>query len=79
MIFTYIILGFAVVIFATILCVVIKIWKKKRIIEITSEENENYGRQFYEKEKNENYGNLTTVQYYEEEKKCKIVDSNDYY
>ena len=28
---------------------------------------------------NENYGNLDTEQYYEEDKKCTIVDSNDYY
>ena len=28
---------------------------------------------------NENYGNLDTEQYYEEDKKSKIVHSNDYY
>ena len=67
MIFVYILLGVVIVILAAILVVAIKIMKKRRITENTVEENENYGR------------SIDLEQYYEEEKKAKIVDSNDYY
>ena len=66
-IFIYILLGVAIIIFSAILCVVIKIMKKKRITETTTEENVNYGRP------------SDFEQYYEEEKSAKIVDTNDYY
>ena len=67
MIFIYILLGVAIVILAAILCVVIKIMRKRRITQVAKEENENYGRVSDFK------------QYYEEEKNAKIVDTNDYY
>ena len=52
---------------AAIICVVINLIKKKRITEITAEENDNYGRP------------SDFDQYYLEEKNAKIVDTNDYY
>ena len=67
MIFVYILLGVVIIILAAILVVAIKIMKKRRITENTVEENENYGR------------SIDLEQYYEEEKKAKIVDTNDYY
>ena len=67
MIFIYILLGVAIVILAAILCVVIKIMRKRRITQVAKEENENYGRV------------SDFEQYYEEEKNAKIVDTNDYY
>ena len=68
MIMIYILLGVAIVILAAILCVVLKIMKKRRITtENIAEENENYGR------------SSDPEQYYEEEKNAKIVDTNDYY
>ena len=65
---------------ASILIKTIKDWRIKQNTE-TEEFNENSDTEQYNetKEFNENYGNLDAVQYYEEEKKCKIVDSNDYY
>ena len=67
MISIYILLGVAIIILAAILCVVIKIMKKKRNAETTLEENVNYGKP------------SDFEQYYEEEKNAKIVDTNDYY
>ena len=66
MILIYISFGVAIILVA-ISCVVIKIMKKRRIAEITAEENENYGRP------------SDFEEYYEEEKNAKIVDTNDYY
>ena len=63
----YILIGVAIIIvLTTILCVVIKIMKR-RITGINQEENENYGMA------------SDFEQYYEQEKNAKIVDTNDYY
>ena len=64
--FNYILLGVAIFILAAILCVLIKLMKRRKT-EITKEENENYGRA------------RDFEQYYEDEKNTKVVDTNDYY
>ena len=69
-IYIIIIIGLlAIVVVAGIVSILIKIIMDRKMKETTETD-----------EDNENYGNLdTTEQYYEEDKKSKIVHLNDYY
>ena len=68
-IYIIIILGlFAIVVVAGVASILIKIIMDRKMKETTETD-----------EDNENYGNLDTEQYYEEDKKSKIVHLNDYY
>ena len=67
-IYIIVIVALALVVVAGVASFLIKTVKDWKIKQTT--ETEDY---------NENYGNLDTEQYYEEDKKSKIVHSNDYY
>ena len=69
-IYIIIIIGLlAIVVVAGIVSILIKIIMDRKMKETTETD-----------EDNENYGNLdTTEQYYEEDKKSKIIHFNDYY
>ena len=67
-IYIIVIVALAIVVVAAVASILIKTIKDWRIKQTTETE-----------EFNENYGNLDTEQYYEEEKKSTIVHTNDYY